>query len=83
MGIRNILCVDNYYKIRESKNSVLPREVRIYVLCVFLIEHISCKVCVLVRSSGLIFGQVRLWHEYGVLLCVVYVLPLVTGCTVE
>ena len=56
----------------------------ICTVCI-LIEYIACKlwVWVLVRSSGLIFGQVWLWPEYSMVLLAVPLHPLVPGFTVE
>ena len=53
----------------------------LHTVC-FIIEYRGCNVCVLVRSSRLIFGQVRLWPESGTVLLVVSMLPLVPGCTI-
>ena len=35
MGIRNLLCVDNNYRINESKHFILSTDFLIYVLFVF------------------------------------------------
>ena len=81
MGIWDLLCVDNYYRINKSENFVLSREFRIYVLFVFYLNRERVR-CVLDRSCGIIL-QVRLWPISGIVLLVVSVFPLVPDCTIE
>ena len=50
-----------------------------------LSENIACKLCwcVLVHSSNIIFGQVRVRSESGSVILVVHVYPLLLGSAVE
>ena len=56
----------------------------IWNLCAvfIIIEYRAYKLCVLVCSSGIIFGKVCLWPESGTVIFVVLLHPLIPGCIV-
>ena len=68
--------------IVKISTAIIIRNLCIVCILIEKIAYTLC-VCVLVCSSGIIFGKVCIYPVSGTVLLVVSVQPLVPGCTVK
>ena len=79
-GVHDVLIsIKGFMRVRIS---YFQENIESMTFCVLIAQWVF-KVCVLVHSFGLIFGQLCIWPECGPGFHVVFVRPMLPDCTVE